>query len=131
MKQISKSTDNILVSTSGLISNNTTYAYELTNKPLKLYIMYTDQTTPDLSTAVIKRDNLTPEGGLKVLDQSSNKGEFQITLSVSDLEPFELTATSNKCFYLALYEVKQIGNIQTAEMYMSIIKPDMLLELIP
>ncbi len=131
MKQVSKAIDNTLVLTSGLIANNTTYKYDLTNKQLKLYIMYSDQTTPHLSTAPLRRDNLTPQGGLTVLDQSSNKGEFQITLSVADLEQFELTSLSNKNLYLALYELKTIGNITSAEMYLSIIKPDMLLEVVP
>ncbi len=131
MKEISKAVDNVIISTSGVIANNTVYKYDLSNKQLKLYVMYSDQSTPHLSTALFKRDNLTPEGGLKVLDQSSNKGEFEFTLSVADLETVEITSLSNKSLYLALYELRTIGNISAAEMYMSVIKPDMLLNIIP
>lgn len=130
MKQVSKSTDNAVITTAGLISNSTVYPYDLTDKQLKLYIMYTGHTTPYLSTAQMTRHNKTAEGGLKILDQETNKGQFEILLSKQDLEKLPLTAISGKSLYLALYEVNVIGNISGVEVYLGIVKPDMIIEIV-
>jgi hypothetical protein len=133
MKTVSKSTDNVLTSTVGIITNNRTFAWNLTGKKLKLYIIYTDSSTPHLSQASIILNNLSEVGGITLLpdQEGEGKGKFTITLSAADLEKFDITSISGLKLYLALYELKTIGNITTAETYLPVIKPDLLLEIVP
>jgi len=133
MKTVSKAIDNTVVSTVGIITNNRTFAWDLTGKKLKLYVIFTDSSTPQLSQASLQFDNFTETGGLTILpDQDGeNKGKFQITLTAADLAQFDVTAISGRKLYLGLYEIKTIGNIKTAQTYIPVIKPDLLLEIIP